>query len=161
MKNLNPNSLIVLLSCLIVVFLFNPISTFSQRPVQWVVGTPGMETNWNCHKNWSTSRIPDNQSAVYIPDVRTTFQSLPVVPHGKVLISELWIDGGASVEICADATLLVINHVHQNAKDQIHGEGLFKGPDYMRAGFDTMNARAYKYPLSSEMSPVAFSKVTH
>jgi hypothetical protein len=158
MKQIISNATIGKLCWIILAYLLNPVTSTCQRPVHWLGGTPGMETNWYCHKNWSTGRVPDNLSIVYILDVRTSFQSLPVVPHGKIVIHELWIANGASVQISSGASLFVTNKIYQYYPDQVKGKGILKGPDNIRAGFDTVNARAYKYPLQTETNPLASNK---
>ena len=79
----------------------------AQPPVYWVGGTPGMENDWACHRNWSNSRVPNEFSNVIIPDVSSGSQADPVIWDGLVKLNSLTLESNASLCIKKMATLVI------------------------------------------------------
>ncbi len=80
---------------------------FSQKNNTWKGGSPGLENEWNCPKNWSTHNVPDDFTNVFIPDVSSTSLSLPVIKSGLVEINALTIASNAVLTIEKGAQLTV------------------------------------------------------
>lgn len=88
-------------------FLLLNTSVFSQINTTWKGGTPGMENDWNCPKNWSTYKVPDAFSNVIIHDVSTTSLATPIIKNGKVEVNSLFLDTKASLTVEESAQLVV------------------------------------------------------
>ena len=96
----------------IITILFMTISTlsFSQKTVVWKGGTPGMEQQWDCAKNWSTHSVPDEFSDVLIPDVSSTTQATPIIRSGKVAVNSIFLESDALLSVQKNAMLTVYGH---------------------------------------------------
>ncbi|MBK7407874.1 MAG: hypothetical protein IPL49_08735 [Saprospirales bacterium] len=97
---------------------------FSQRLNYWVGGTPGMENDWNCPKNWSAYQIPNDHSDVVIPDVSSGSRSNPVIQKGVAEVNSLFLDSNAVLNIREQATLVVYNGVHAVYPEDLKIKGL-------------------------------------
>ncbi|MBP9120305.1 MAG: hypothetical protein KBF59_05525 [Ignavibacterium sp.] len=64
---------------LAILFIFISIELNAQKLTEWRGGAPGRERDWNCSKNWSTGRVPDEFSDVIIPDCSGRGGFYPVV----------------------------------------------------------------------------------
>ena len=95
---------------------------FSQVQNTWKGGTPGMEQVWDCHKNWSTYKVPDEFTNVIIPDVSTSSLSAPRL-SGQVAINGLFIETGASLTIDKDAQLKIYESVSEFSLHKIDNKG--------------------------------------
>jgi hypothetical protein len=94
---------------LFVVLLFSCVGNivFSQVESTWVGGTPGMETDWNCAKNWSTYRVPDHFTNVFIRDVSTSTCAYPVIYNELVEVNAFFMDESASLTLLQNARLVI------------------------------------------------------
>jgi hypothetical protein len=95
-------------TALSLLFCFANAAT-AQNKVTWKGGAPGQETNWNCPKNWSNYRVPDEFSDVVIPDVSTTSLAAPVIKSGSFEVNSIQLLSNASLTIGQDAQLVVHN----------------------------------------------------
>jgi hypothetical protein len=103
---MRPSNVVFAAACTIfALFLSN--DALAQKTIIWKGGTPGQETNWDCPKNWSTYRLPDEFSNVVIPDVSSTTQASPVIRGGMVEVNALRIESRALLTIATDARLVV------------------------------------------------------
>ncbi|MBI1227074.1 MAG: hypothetical protein GC192_17720 [Bacteroidetes bacterium] len=82
-------------------------NAFSQVTTTWKGGTPGMENDWNCAKNWSNYKVPDAFSNVIIPDVSTTTQATPLIRQGRAEVNTLYLDSNANLTIDESAQLVI------------------------------------------------------
>lgn len=90
--------------------LFGLATTLSaQNAVVWKGGTPGQENNWNCPKNWSKYKVPDEFSDVVIPDVSSTTHATPVIKSGTFEVNSIQIQSNAQLTIESGARLVVYN----------------------------------------------------
>lgn len=55
------------------------ITSQSQNLCVWQGGAPGREKDWNCSRNWVNGSVPTKNSDVYIPELLTTKDFLPVI----------------------------------------------------------------------------------
>lgn len=102
MKNpINPVAIIVILTLV----LANAI--YAQTTVIWKGGAPGQENNWNCPKNWSNYKVPNDFSDVVIPDVSSTTLSAPVIKNGVFEVNSIQVHPNAELTIEQDAQLMV------------------------------------------------------
>jgi hypothetical protein len=83
----------------------------AQRLNFWVGGTPGMDRDWHCPRNWSLGQIPNQFSDVIIPDVSTASDAMPLIRDGVVEVNSMRIDSNAVLEIGSEATLVVYNQL--------------------------------------------------
>ena len=104
-------------------FLFFSMTVEAQKSITWKGGAPGMENDWNCYKNWSNHRVPDEFSDVIIPDVTTTSFASPILHDGKVEVNSLTIGPRASLKIQKAAQLVVLSHIAGLTGEQIQVEG--------------------------------------
>ena len=88
-------------------FLMVSLSAFSQKTTTWKGGAPGMETAWDCPKNWSEGAVPNEFSNVFIPDVSTTTRAAPVIKKGSIEVNALYLDSHARLTIEKAAELIV------------------------------------------------------
>ncbi len=109
--------------CIAGIMMIISISSFAQKSITWKGGTLGMETEWFCPQNWSTSSVPDEFSNVIIPDVSTSSFSLPVISSGQVEINSLVILYNGSITIAKSAILIVLDMVNGDLQTNVHGEG--------------------------------------
>ena len=77
-----------------------------KKSATWKGGQPGQPTEWNCAKNWLENRVPNEFSAVVIPDCSTTTFSDPVLKTGEVEVYSLEIHSGAKLLIGKNARLI-------------------------------------------------------
>ena len=97
---------------------------FSQRLNYWVGGAPGMESEWNCPKNWSNYQIPNNMTDVVISDVSSGSRSNPVIEKGVVEVNSLSLDSNAVLEVQHQATLVVYNGLNAVHRDDLKVNGI-------------------------------------
>ncbi|MCB9284003.1 MAG: hypothetical protein H6563_08020 [Lewinellaceae bacterium] len=97
---------------------------FSQRLNYWVGGTPGMENQWNCPKNWSNYQVPNNMTDVVIPDVSSGSRSNPVIEHGVAEANSILLDSNAVLEVRQQATLVVYNGLTAVYRDDLKVDGI-------------------------------------
>lgn len=90
-----------------ILFCFMGTIAFSQHENTWIGGTPGMENDWNCAKNWSDFKVPDEFTNVFIPDVSTSTLYYPVIKKGVVEINAFYMKATASLTVLPDARLVV------------------------------------------------------
>jgi hypothetical protein len=79
----------------------------AQNAVTWKGGTPGQEGNWDCPKNWSSYRVPDEFSDVVIPDVSTTTLAAPKIMSGNYEVNSIQLLPNARLTIEHGAQLVV------------------------------------------------------
>lgn len=93
----------------LIAFFFAPQTNLSaQKIATWKGGQPGQPTEWTCAKNWLENRVPNEFSAVVIPDCSTTTLSNPILKKGEVEIYSLEIHSGAKLSIGKNARLIAI-----------------------------------------------------
>jgi len=118
------------LSLIIVRFLFSAsllalaLPSFSQRINYWVGGTPGMEHDWDCPKNWSTFHVPNDLTDVVIHDVSTRSRAHPVIEKGVNEVNSIFLDSNAVLEVREQATLVVYNGLKTVHKEDLKVKGL-------------------------------------
>ena len=100
----------------------------------WKGGTPGMENDWYCPKNWSKYKVPDAFSDVIIPDVSSTTLSMPVIKDGRAEAHSLFIYPAASLTVAEPAQLVVYQPESAYFRDYIHANGqlFFINEDYAK-----------------------------
>lgn len=79
----------------------------AQKTVTWKGGTPGQENDWNCAKNWSSHKVPDEFSNVVIPDVSTTTLAAPVIKNGTFEVNAIIVHSNAKLTVEKDAQLVI------------------------------------------------------
>lgn len=96
---------------------------FSQNINTWVGGTPGQKTKWDCPKNWSMYKVPDEFSNVYIPNTLSTTFSNPVIKSGWVEVNSLSLAPDAFLTIEENAQVVVLEYTEGILKDNLilHG----------------------------------------
>lgn len=88
-------------------FLFIAQSTLSaQKTATWKGGTPGRSSDWMCASNWREGRLPNEFSAVVIPDVSTGSQAYPVLRSSEVEVLSVDIQTGAMLTLTTNARLI-------------------------------------------------------
>lgn len=95
----------------------------SQGTNIWKGGTPGMESDWHCAKNWSKYKVPDAFSDVIIPDVSSTTLVMPVIKDGRAEANSLFIYPNASLTIDGPAQLVVFQPESAYFKEYIKAKG--------------------------------------
>ncbi len=78
--------------------------------VQWRGGFPGHETDWECARNWSDGRIPDDMDNVLIPDCSTRGNFYPVIRTKVARVQSMEIHGNARVTIAENGKLTVLGY---------------------------------------------------
>jgi len=133
-----------LFSPILLLGLFVP--AFSQGLNTWVGGTPGMENEWNCPRNWSASRVPNDLSDVFIPDVSTGSRANPEIHNGVQEVHSLFLDSNATLEIGPQATLVVMSEVVAIYPEDLKTEGLLLkwDEDLQKPGNDLARLGAVK-----------------
>lgn len=98
----------------------------------WKGGTPGMENDWYCPKNWSKYKVPDAFADVIIPDVSTTTQHMPVIKDGRAEANSLFIYPNANLTVAEPAQLVVFQPESAYFRDYIQAKGqlFFINEDY-------------------------------
>ncbi|HOY06808.1 MAG TPA: hypothetical protein PLO67_15470 [Saprospiraceae bacterium] len=87
--------------------LFIAQTTLSaQKTATWKGGTPGRSTEWMCASNWREGRLPNEFSAVVIPDVSTGSQAYPVLRSGEVEVLSVDVQTGAMLTLSTGARLI-------------------------------------------------------
>lgn len=87
--------------------IFIAQSTLSaQKTATWKGGTPGRSTDWMCASNWREGRLPNEFSAVIIPDVSTSSQSYPIIRNGEVEVFSVDVQSSAILTLNAGARLV-------------------------------------------------------
>lgn len=71
----------------------------AQKTATWKGGTPGKNQEWNCPANWKEGRVPDEFSAVVIPDVSTSSQAYPHIRTGEVEVFSVNLQSGAEITL--------------------------------------------------------------
>ncbi|MBL0008582.1 MAG: hypothetical protein IPP25_15760 [Saprospiraceae bacterium] len=66
-----------------VLFTLSTVYGFSQRAITWKGGTPGMQNEWSCPQNWSSTSLPNEFSDVIIPDVSSSTFAPPLYQGGQ------------------------------------------------------------------------------
>ena len=97
-----------ILSILFILSFLSISSIYSQRINTWIGGSPGHETNWNYHKNWSLNEVPDWTSDVIIPNMSSSARHYPKIKEGEAEVNSLRIFPGAKLHVSVDASLLVL-----------------------------------------------------
>ena len=85
------------------------IPFYAQITNVWIGGSPGHETEWNFHKNWSKNQVPDWSSDVIIPNNYSDHKFYPVVADVDLEVNSLNIHSGAELTIAEDAFLSILN----------------------------------------------------
>ncbi len=93
----------------------------AQRNVNWVGGTPGNETDWFCHKNWSNAKVPDEFTNVYIANTSSSTFQYPVIKGKEAEALSVYIVPEANLTIEKSGSLYVVNSLSQpNTKSLIN-----------------------------------------
>ena len=110
-------------------------TVFSQNINTWKGGTPGMEHEWNCPKNWSNYNVPDGFTDVIIPDVSSTSLAMPVIQKGIGEVNSISIASNSMLTIRKDAQLIVHCKMDGFAMENITLEGTMLVPEEVQAIF--------------------------
>jgi len=114
----------LLLSALFLsLLLAGSLSLRAQKIVYWKGGTPGMESNWNCPRNWSTNAVPNAFSNVIIPDVSTRSRVYPVLSHKNAEVNSLALEAGSSLVIEEGACLVVFDSMERFGLNHLEVRG--------------------------------------
>lgn len=113
-------SLTVLAVCLSLIF---STQLPAQMKVHWVGGTPGHEYDWNCPENWSTQRVPDEFSDVFIENTSTKTFAYPIIQSDEISVNSLYIDSGAWLTIAENSSLKVHTYVTNKNNGNFKGNG--------------------------------------
>lgn len=100
---------------IITLFFLVNLSAHAQKTATWKGGTPGRKSDWNCPSNWKDGRVPNEFSAVVIPDVSTNTFAYPVIEEGEIEVQSLYTAPGARLTIKNKARLVVLE---SNPEDQ-------------------------------------------
>lgn len=105
---------------IIALFFLVNLSAHAQKTATWKGGTPGRKSDWNCPSNWKDGRVPNEFSAVVIPDVSTSTFAYPVIDEGEIEVQSLYTAPGARLTIKNKARLVVLdsNPVDQPIRNQ-------------------------------------------
>lgn len=106
-----------------VLFTLSTVYGFSQRAITWKGGTPGMQNEWFCPQNWSSTSLPNEFSDVIIPDVSSSTFAPPCIKEGNIQINSLRLQSNASLTIADDASLTVISHIEGLDLYKVKGQG--------------------------------------
>lgn len=90
----------------IALFLSFNFTLSAQTTSTWKGGAAGQEHEWNCPKNWSNHKVPDEFSNVVIPDVSTTTLAAPVIKNGQFEVNSILVHSNAKLTIEQDAQLV-------------------------------------------------------
>lgn len=96
---------------LAILFTLSTVYGFSQRTITWKGGTPGVENEWTCPQNWSSTSLPNEFSDVIIPDVSSSTFAPPCIKEGNIEINSLMLHTNASLTIADEASLTVITFI--------------------------------------------------
>jgi hypothetical protein len=108
---------------LAILFTMSTVCSFAQQRITWKGGTPGMENEWYCPQNWSSTSLPDEFSDVIIPDVSSSTFAPPCINEGQIEINSLRLLSNASVTIADNASLTVISYIEGLDLKKVKGEG--------------------------------------
>ncbi|MCB0520866.1 MAG: hypothetical protein H6577_21210 [Lewinellaceae bacterium] len=97
--------------------------TQGQRTLNWMGGTPGHETDWQCPKNWYEGRLPDEFSNVSIADVSTRSLVYPVLKDA-VWINSLRLEGNARLTILNSGQLTIYQDAFIPHQENLKVNGL-------------------------------------
>ncbi len=91
--------------------LMTLLASFSlTAQVEWRGGFPGRETDWQCARNWSDNRVPNNLDDVIIPDCSARGNFYPVISRQPAEVQSLLLDNQARMTIAAGAQLSVFGY---------------------------------------------------
>lgn len=99
---------------IIALFFLVNLSAHAQKTATWKGGTPGRKSDWNCPSNWKEGRLPNEFSAVTIPDVSTSTFSYPVIQEGEIEVQSLYTAPGARITLKNKARLVVLESDAEN-----------------------------------------------
>lgn len=97
----------LLLISIVLMMHIMPQKVIAQIVNTWRGGTPGLETNWACSKNWSLGRIPNEFHNVIIPDVSTGSGKFPIITSGSIELNQLDIHPRATLTVHKNVRILV------------------------------------------------------
>ena len=106
-----------------VLFTLSTVYGFSQRAITWKGGTPGMQNEWSCPQNWSSTCLPNEFSDVIIPDVSSSTFAPPCIKEGNIQINSLRLHSNAFLTIADGASLTVISHTEGLDSLKVKGQG--------------------------------------
>ncbi|MEQ1745956.1 MAG: hypothetical protein ABMA02_11045 [Saprospiraceae bacterium] len=101
----------------------NVPSLIAQRVVFWKGGAPGMESNWNCPKNWSNNRVPDAFANVVIPDVSSRSRTYPVIDRVGAEVGSLSLESGSALLILNSGSLEIHENVERIGSAKLDARG--------------------------------------
>lgn len=116
---------------LIILSIFFLPALYGQIQNTWIGGFPGRESDWNCHKNWSKYKVPNEFNDVVIPDTRSTTFVYPVIKKGNIVINSLEMHPGTILHIhnSVNLTILAENDTIFSAAKYYQKGGLIKHVD--------------------------------
>ena len=86
-------------------FLMTTLSLSAQ--VEWRGGFPGRETDWQCARNWSDNRVPNDLDDVMIPDCSTRGNFYPEIRSKTARVQSLTLHSQSRMTVDAGAYLTV------------------------------------------------------
>lgn len=93
---------------LTLMFLMTTLSLAAQ--VEWRGGFPGRETDWQCARNWSSNRVPNELDHVIIPDCSTRGNFYPEIRTKTAAVQSLTLNSLAHMKVTAGANLSVVGY---------------------------------------------------
>ncbi len=96
----------LLFAATLVLLSIAPATVHAQKTATWKGGAPGRSTDWMCAANWREGRLPNEFSAVIIPDVSAGSQAYPVIRTGQVDVLSVDVQTGAMLTLTAGARLI-------------------------------------------------------
>lgn len=91
------------------IFLFFTLAFFNvnaQTTAYWLGGTPGSETRWDVAQNWSTQRIPNEDSKVIIQGTNSGHNAMPII-SGEIVVATIELRHGGILEIQRGGELIL------------------------------------------------------
>lgn len=122
-------------------FLGNCTLLNAQKLSYWKGGTPGMESNWNCPKNWSNAKVPDGFSDVIIPDVSSGSGCYPTLKDRGLEVNSLTLQSGTSLNIEKQGTLIVFTTLDQFGQSELELKGVIQVFGQTYAGIRDFNTK--------------------
>ncbi|MEP6794054.1 MAG: hypothetical protein ABJB16_06990 [Saprospiraceae bacterium] len=110
------------------ILFFSLLATysFSQITSIWKGKTPGHEFDWNWPGNWSTNRLPDDFTDVFIPIDNTLTRNYPIIKTHGVEINSLNMHIDASITILKGILSILDSAKSNYRKNQIIGKVKFE-----------------------------------
>ncbi len=95
--------------CLLALLTLFNLASKAQKIATWKGGQAGRPSDWYCPSNWKEGRVPNEFSAVYIPDVSTSSCSYPIILEGVVEVSSFECAPSAHLILRGNARIIELD----------------------------------------------------